>query len=220
MFHRLYADVYSWSEIHGKPGKTYNWNSYAVHIAPANVLALVDPLPLTAEEIRMLEELGPPTHILLTCNWHLRESESCQKRWGCKIYINELGMNEAEFPIDGTFKHGDLLWNTIETIHISDVAWSEETAFLVKQNQGILIMGDALCGGRVDIGVLDDEIGIYPNQMKNISDIQKARKSISQLMEYSFESTCFGHGSPILYQAKEAFQRFIERKDIWGGAKN
>lgn len=129
-------------------------------------------------------------------------------------------MNEAEFPIDGTFKHGDLLWNTIETIHISDVAWSEETAFLVKQNQGILIMGYALCGGRVDIGVLDDEIGIYPNQMKNISDIQKARKSISQLMEYSFESTCFGHGSPILYQAKEAFQRFIERKDIWGGAKN
>lgn len=125
-------------------------------------------------------------------------------------------MNEAEFPIDGTFKHRDLLWNTIETIHISDVAWPEETAFLVKQNKGILIIGDALCGGRADIGIPDGEIGIYPNQMKNISDIQKARNSISRLREYSFESMCFGHGSPILYQAKEAFQRFIEREDIWG----
>jgi hypothetical protein len=213
MLQKLYADVYYWDELHGKPGKTYKWNSFVIHISQVNVLALIDPLPLSTGQLQAIEELGTPTHILLTCNWHLRESETFRQRWGCKVLVNALGIREAEIQIDETFKHGDLLWNLVECIEIPDISWPEETALLVKQEEGLLIVGDALVGGRADLGVLDGEIGIHPNRfhMKHLTDIQKSRRSLTQLMEYPFDAVCFGHGTPILYKAKAALQRFIDR---------
>ena len=210
MFQHLYGDVYYWTERHGKPQTTYDWNSYAIRIDQANVLALVDPLPLTNAEIRQIEEIGTPTHILLTCNWHLRESEIYRQRWGSVIYLNALGLSEAETTIDAAFKGGDRLWDTVEVIHIPHVGWGEETTFLVEQEQGLLIVGDAVCGGRGDIGVPEGEIGIFTNQLEAIRDRQKARDSLIDLMEHPFDAICFAHGSPIRHQAKAALQRFID----------
>lgn len=209
MLRHLYGDVYYWIERHGKSEATYHWNSYAIRIDRADVLALVDPLPLTDTEIRQIEEIGTPTHILLTCNWHLRAGETFRERWGCEIYLNVLGLPEAETTIDGAFKGGDRLWDTIEVIDIPHAGWGEDTAFLVEQEEGLLIVGDAVCGGRADIGVSESEIGIFTNQLEAISDRQKARNSLMGLMEYPFDAICFAHGAPIRHQAKAALQRFL-----------
>jgi glyoxylase-like metal-dependent hydrolase (beta-lactamase superfamily II) len=210
MLHQLYANVYRWTERHGKGEKTYDWNSYAIHIDGANVLALVDPLPLTSEEIRQLEKIGPPTHILLTCNWHLRESEIYRRRWGCEIYLNKLDLDDAETSIDGTFQGGERLWDAVKIIELPGVNWKEETALLVKRGDGILIIGDAVVGGRADLGVLDGELGVHPPA--RIADLRNetARKTLDELMEYPFDAMCFGHGTPILSNAKAALQRFID----------
>ena len=214
MFRHLYGDVYYWTERHGKPETVYDWNSYAIRIDSANVLALVDPLPLTDEEIRHIEEIGTPTHILLTCNWHLREGEIYRERWGCKIYLNALGLPAVETTIDDTFKGGDQLWDVVEVIHVPHSGWTEETAFLVKQEKGLLIVGDAVCGGRADIGVSEGEIGIFTNQLEAISDRQKARISLVGLMDYPFDAICFAHGTPIRHQAKAALQRFFDTNTL------
>ena len=214
MFQHLYCDVYYWTERHGKSETTYDWNSCAIRIDSANVFALVDPLPLTNGEIRQIEEISTPTHILLTCNWHLREGEIFRERWGCKIYLNALGLSESETTIDGTFKGGDRLWDAVEVIDIPDSGWTEETAFLVEQEKGLLIVGDAVCGGRADIGVPDGEIGIFTTQLAAISDRQKARNSLMGLMDYSFDAICFAHGTPIRYQAKAALQRFFDTNTL------
>ena len=214
MLRHLYGDVYYWTERHDKPQTTYDWNSYAIRVEQANVLALVDPLPLTDEEIRQIEELGTPTHILLTCNWHLREGEIFRERWGCKIYLNALGLSEAETTIDGTFEGGDRWWDAVEVIHVPHVGWTEETAFLVKGEKGLLIVGDAVCGGRADIDVPDGEIGIFTNQFAAISGRQEARKSLVGLMKYPFDAICFAHGTPIRHQAKAALQRFLDTNTL------
>ena len=214
MFQHLYGDAYYWTERHGKPETPYDWNSCAIRIDRANVLALVDPLPLTDAEIGQIEEIGTPTHILLTCNWHLREGEIFRERWGCKIYLNALGLSEAETTIDGTFKGGDRLWEAVEVIHIPHVGWTEETAFLVEQDKGLLIVGDAVCGGRADIGVPDGEVGIFTNQLEAISDRGEARKSLVGLMDYPFDAICFAHGTPIRHQAKAALQRFLDTNTL------
>ena len=70
-------------------------------------------------------------------------------------------------------------------------------------------MGDAVCGGRADIGVPEGEIGIFPNQLESIPNCQKARDSLIDLMEHPFDAICFAHGSPIRHQAKAALQRFL-----------
>ncbi|MCZ6679778.1 MAG: MBL fold metallo-hydrolase [Candidatus Poribacteria bacterium] len=210
MLQQLYGEVYCWTERHGKPETTYYWNSYAIRIDSANTLALVDPLPMSDEVMQNVEEVGTPTHILLTCNWHLRESEMFRQKWGCKIYINELGLEEAETSMDGTFKHGDSLWGVVEMIHLPDVNWQEETAFLVHQEQGLLIIGDAVAGGRADLGIVDGEVGVHPPT--RITDLQKEkpRKTLDNLMKYPFDTMCFGHGSPILHKAKAVLRQFID----------
>ena len=212
MFQQLCGDVYCWTERHGKPETTYYWNSFAIRIDSTDILALVDPLPMSDEEMQKVEEIATPTHILLTCNWHLRESEIFRQRWGCKIYINELGLEKAETSMDGAFKHGDYLWGVIEVIHLPAVSWQEETAFLVHQEKGVLIIGDAMCGGRADIGIPDGEVSIFPTtRLVRIPNFEreKAQSSLNGLMEYPFDAMCFGHGSPILDEAKTALLRFI-----------
>ena len=168
MFQHLYGDVYYWTERHGQPETTYDWNSCAIRIDRANVFALVDPLPLTDAEIRQIEEIGTPTHLLLTCNWHLREGEIYRERWGCKIYLNALGLSEAETTIDGTFKGGDRLWDTVEVIHIPHAGVEgRDRVSGESKRQGLLIVGDGVCGGRADIGVPEGEIGIFTNQLSS-----------------------------------------------------
>jgi hypothetical protein len=129
-------------------------------VKQANGLALVDPLPLSAEDVQEIEALGRPTHILLTCHYHLRESETYQQRWDCKIYLNQVGLEDAEVPIDETFQDGESLWDVIALIHLPDVWFPEETALLVREGKGVLIIGDALSGGRQDQGIPDGELGI------------------------------------------------------------
>ncbi|MDA1191608.1 MAG: hypothetical protein O3A46_07995 [Candidatus Poribacteria bacterium] len=228
MIRKLYEDVYYWTERHGTEPKTYDWNSYAVQIPQEGVLALVDPLPLSTDEIRALEELGPPTHIVLTCNWHLRESPTYVERWGCRILAHERGLvngklvvddvygdgdhrykgDQGGIEIDGVFGDGELLWSTVEVVQFPEIYWPEECALLVKQGRGCLIVGDALCGSRADIGIPEGEIGIFTTQ--HITDREAARRSVDDLLVLPFDVICFGHGSPVVRESKAALRRFIE----------
>ncbi|MGD0168014.1 MAG: hypothetical protein ABSC51_12135 [Gaiellaceae bacterium] len=71
------------------------------------VVALVDPPSLTKEQETTLETVGSPTHILLTCDWYLRESLAHRKRFGCELLINSVA--KVEHPVDGTFSDGECL---------------------------------------------------------------------------------------------------------------
>jgi hypothetical protein len=72
MLDSLTPHLFTWAEIHGASrNQPYRWNSYLVQADRGRVRALVDPLPLSVEEIQQIEEIGLPTHIILTCNYHL-----------------------------------------------------------------------------------------------------------------------------------------------------
>ena len=214
MLMQLAPAVYAWSEPHGTPERRYQWYSYAIHVAEAKVLALVDPLVASEDEIHALEELGPPTHVLLTCNWHLRDAEACRRRWGSRILIHRSGLANAETPMDGSFQDGDELWGTVKAIHIPGLNWPEETAFLIASGGGVLIVGDAFCGGRADIGVLEGAVGKYRAVTIPLANQHQARQSAQHLLTLPFDSMCFGHGSPILHSAKPALERFITHDDL------
>ena len=214
MLKQISSNVYMWSEVHGAArNEPYIWNSYLIQVKDRDILSLVDPLPLSDEEIREVEEIGTPTHILLTCNYHLRESQAFKQKWGCEIRLHEDGLMDSEVPIDGTLQDRDLLWDLIQVIHVPDVGWAEEVAFLVKGDGNTMIIGDLLCGGRKDRGVLDGELWI--NAPQYILDLGDARNSLRKLSEYSFEKLCFGHGTPITQAAKDVFDEFIENDGAW-----
>ena len=216
MLKRISSSVYWWVEIHGEArSEPYTWNSHLIQVKTEHVLALVDPLPLSAEDFREVEDLGIPTHILLTCNYHVRESEAFREKWGCKVLLPQEGLKDAEVPIDSTLQDRDLLWNLIEVIHVPDVHFPEEVAFLVKEDDGVMIVGDVVCGGRKDMGIADGEISIPIPFAQYIADIPKARSSLQRLMDYPFETMCFAHGSPVFHRPKDVLKGFIENDAVW-----
>ena len=217
MLQQISSNVYRWTELHGVArNEPYDWNSYIVHLPEANRLALVDPLPLSNDEIRQLESIAKPTDILLTNSWHLRESERYQRKWNCKIYLNRTGVDEAEVPIDETLQEGDRLWDAIHVVDLSGVYFESETAFGVN---GVWIIGDALCGGRIDRGIADGEVGIaFPH---HFVDIDATRVSLLKIVgvrlpnPYDCDTLCFAHGTPILNNAKLILQKFLNDDEMW-----
>ena len=214
MLKQISSTVFMWSEIHGAArNEPYIWNSYLIQVKDWDILILVDPLSLSDEEMREVEEIGAPTHILLTCNWHLRESQAFKQKWGCEVWLHQDGINDSAVPVDGTLQDRDRLWDLIEVIHVPDVRYVEEVAFLVKGDGNTMIVGDLLCGGRRDRGVLDGKLWI--NAPEYSLELEGARHSLRRLGEYSFEKLCFGHGTPITEAAKDVFGEFIENDGAW-----
>ncbi len=219
MLSQISTHVYCWSEIHGAArNEPYPWNSFVIRKSHRGGVVLVDPLPLSAEDEREVVAMGEPAHILLTCEYHLRESEAFRERWGCDIRIHADGLEHSEAPIDKTFQDGDLLWDRIEVIHIPDAHYPEEVAFLVRGDGNTIIVGDAVCGGRRDRGVPDGEIWI--NAPEFVADLTRARSSLWKLARYAFDKMCFGHGSPILRAASVGFAAFVEGDRVWEKLKS
>ena len=212
MLKKISQSVYSWSEIHGETrGEPYLWNSYAIHIEDENVLALVDPLSMSSDEMREIETLGRPTHILLTCEYHVRETETYRQKWGCEVLTNEVGLDDFEISIDATFRDGNRLWGLIDLVFVPGVYYPE-TALLVREEGGILIVGDLVSGGRLDRHIPEGEMGIFPYYIK---DLSKARASLRKLLNCSFEAMYFGHGSPVYHGAKEKLRQYLDSDEIW-----
>jgi len=217
MLRNISPSVYWWVEAHGEArGEAYTWNSHLIQIRDAGVMALVDPLPLSDEEIREVERLGRPTHILATCNYHIRESESLRQRWGCKLCLQEEQLGDAEVAIDETFRDGDLLWDLVQVIRVRNLRFPEEVAFLVREDGGLMIVGDAVCGGRKDFGIPEGEIRIpLPGEFFFPAGADEGRKSLRRLLEFRYEKMCFAHGTPVFDSPKEALERFLQDEEYW-----
>ena len=146
MLRQISSHIHGWSEIHGAARiEPYPWNSYLIDVPDEDVVVLVDPLPISSSDAQEIEQIRTPTHIFLTCEFHLRESESLRQRWGCEIWANEVELDRYETSLDGAFVHGGRLWDFIDPIYVSDVYYPE-TVLLVREVGGGLIVGDMLSG--------------------------------------------------------------------------
>lgn len=216
MLQQISSHVYCWSEIHGAArNEPYPWNSYLIDVPNEDAAVLVDPLRMSSSDALEIEKIGIPTHILLTCEFHLRESEIFRERWGCEIWANKVERDRYEISLDGTFVHGRRLWDFIDPIYVPDV-YFPETVLLVRDGGGGLIIGDMLSGGRQDAGIADGDLGIYAPEY--IAELGKARNSIALLLDYSYSFICFGHGTPIFDEPKAKLRRYVESDEfgrIW-----
>lgn len=213
MLTRLSPHLLTWNETHGASrNQAYPWNSFFVHDDQVQVRVLIDPLPLSDAEIKQMEALGVPTHIILTCNYHARSSTQLRQKWGCEVLLFENHVQEAEIKFDGTFQDRDVLWNLLEVVRVPDVRHREEVSFNLVPD-GVLIVGDLLSGGRKDCGIPDGELGF--KDPAHLVDLAKARLSLKTLLHLEFDALCFGHGVPILSGAKDVLKRFVECDTTW-----
>ena len=213
MLNRLSPHLLTWNEIHGASrNQAYPWNSFLVHDDQALVRVLIDPLPLSDADVKQMEDIGVPTHIVLTCNYHERSSAQLRQKWGCDVLLYENHVQEARIEFEGTFQDGDMLWNLLEVVRVPDVRHREEVSFNLIPD-GVIIVGDLLSGGRKDCGIPDGELGF--KDPAYLVDVAKARLSLKTLLHLEFDALCFGHGKPILSGAKGVLKRFVECNTTW-----
>ena len=214
MLTKLTPNLFTLAEIHGASrNQAYNWNSFLVEDKRNSVRALIDPLPLSESEIQQIDELGGPTHLMLTCAYHERSLIEFKRRWDCQVLIHEDQVDEVEFTFDATFADRDILWNLLEVVRVPNVRHREEVCFYLKSHKGALIIGDLLSGGRKDSGIPDGKVGV--NAPEYLVALDEARLSLSVLLHFEFDLMCFGHGSPVVRGAKEVLRHFIACDATW-----
>lgn len=213
MLEQIGTHVYTWTEMHGMAkNQPYPWNSHAIHLPDEDTFILVDPLLMSDQVAMGIERIATPTHILLTCENHVRASAIYRDRWGCRIWGNEVERDKFEIKLDGFFQDRQRLWNQIELITIPDVKFFE-TAFLIKDGEDILILGDLLAGGRMDAGIPDGEFAVEAPEY--VSNLAKARKSLYRLLDFQFGIMCFAHGTPVRDNPYEKLQAYLDTDQVW-----
>lgn len=207
-FRQLSNAVWTWDELHGKENRTCEWHGFVVRTGEG-ALVLVDPLPMPDTALAELEAAGPPHEIFLTSGWHVRDTDLYRRRWGCRVWAHEQGMGRIETAVDETVRDGDLVWGSVRACHLPFVYCPEETGLLVPSDPPVLIIGDALCGARADIGIPDGEVGIY--RSRPIPDVLATAAMFGRLLEHPIGVIAFGHGKPVREDARGALDRFATR---------
>ena len=214
MLTKLTPHLFTWAELHGASrNQAYNWNSFLVQDESNSIRALIDPLPLSESEIQQIDELGGPTHLMLTCTHHERCLTEFKQKWGCQVLLHENQVPEAEFAFDDTFADGNVLWDLVEVVRVPDVRHREEVCFYLRSHGGALIIGDLVSGGRKDSGIPDGKVGF--NAPEYLVGLDTARLSLRMLLHFEFDLMCFGHGSPVVRGAKEVLRQFIACDATW-----
>lgn len=207
-FTRISDMVWTWSELHGSGHSTCEWHSHVI-TAPQRKMILVDPLPLSDAAMRELDEAGPPSEIFITSSWHVRDSIRLKNRWDCRILAHEIGIGCIKAPIEKTVADGERLWEAARVCHLPFADVPEETGLFVASHPGVLIVGDAFCGPRTDIGVPAREVAVYPSL--RIPDPARHAAMLGRLLELPFEVLACGHGQVVDRDARGALERLIER---------
>lgn len=218
MLHRLTERVHRWTAAvpsRSRPGVTHAFTGFALTLPAAGGVVLVDPPALTPAERTQLEQGGPPTHILLTCEWHTREAARHRDRWGCRVLMHAAGLAKAELPIDGPLEAGARLWGAVRVVPLPHVYYPEEVALLVEGDRSApcLLLGDALSGGRAEQGIPAGETALHAPRY--VADFARAHASLTRLLDLPFDAVGFGHGAPIRAGGRAALARCLEAEVAW-----
>ncbi len=195
--------IFTWHEFSEE--KQLNFNGYLIISEGESVL--IDPPRMTDKDFSELESLAgknskhPLQAILLTNVHHERECDEVRKKLNVPVLINEKDEAGLEGKADKTFADGDTLPGGLMTFKFESQKSPGESAFFLKE-KGIMILGDAL------IGKVPGKLNMLPPD--KYRDPKMAKKGLSKILDYEFESLLVGDGEPILKDAREAVKTFLE----------
>ena len=180
--------------------KQLNFNGHLLDVGEHRIL--VDPPPLSDDDLSKLSNAGQVDYILLTNRDHQRESAKYKDALNTRVYVPQADAPEMSVTPDKTFVDGELLPGGIWVVHLSDQKSPGESALFIQQGRGILIVGDAL------LGKPEGSVSMLPAE--KYADPAKAREGLRRLLKYNFDSILVGDGASILAGAKAVVAKALE----------
>jgi glyoxylase-like metal-dependent hydrolase (beta-lactamase superfamily II) len=198
---RLFGGIYGWSWH--SPEKQYNFNGHLVDDGKER--ALIDPPPMTPEDIEQARRIGPITAIVITNVHHVRETANYRELFQARVYLPVHDRDACGIRGDADYTDGDQLPAGLQAVSIPDNKSPGETAlYIPDREKGIWILGDALIGhpgGKLQLMSAD-----------KYKDIRRAKAGLRILLTRPFDVVLVGDGASIFTGGKSAVERFLEEE--------
>jgi len=189
--------IWHWTSEHPRWGIVV----HSYHLPEERVA--IDPLA-SQEILDRLEELGPPTDVLLTNRHHYRSSGELAERFGATVRCPRAGLHEfADGEQVEPFDFGDELPGGI-VVHEVGAICPDESALHIPKRRAL-----ALADGAVRMEP-DGPLAFVPDQLMDDPDRTKEglRASYRRLAELDFDHLLLAHGAPFVGGGREALRAF------------
>ncbi len=194
---QLFPDIWQWSWFSEE--KQLNFNGHFLTVGEHRIL--VDPPPMTAEDLSQVKRGGQVDYLVITNRDHEREAAALQKEFRCQVMVPAADATEMGIKSDKTYHDGELLPGGIWVIHLRDQKSKGESALFLQRGTGVLIVGDAL------VGKVPGSVTMLPAE--KYADQAKAREGLRRLLKYNFDTILVGDGTSIMTGAKQAVEKAL-----------
>lgn len=196
----LLPNIWVWSWFSEE--KQLNFNGHLLTGGEHRIL--VDPPPMTSNDIAFARQGGPVDYIIVTNRDHEREAVPLRDEFQCSVMVPELDAKEMALTPDKTCKDGELLPGGIWVVQLAHQKSPGESALFLDTGKGILIVGDAIIGHPEGILRL-----LPPGKY---ADIKQAREGLRRLLKYNFDSLIVGDGISIMTGAKPILEHTLSEE--------
>jgi hypothetical protein len=162
--------------------------------------------PLAPDDVPdRLEELGPPSEILLTNRHHYRDCQKLHERFGCAIRAPRTGMHEFDEgqPVQ-PYDFGEALAGGAVTTHEVGAICSDEAALYISSARALAVADGVI--NYDGLGFVPDNLMDEPEQTKE--ELKAAYRGLAA--ELDFDNLLLAHGDPVIGGARNELRRFAE----------
>jgi len=161
---------------------------------------LIDPIPLAPEAVASLAGQAKVAGIIVTNENHERAAARFSERFAVPIYLSAGLISTTQLP-SATPVQDKCLPAALTAVEIEGGP-AGEIAIHFAGGDGTMVVGDAL--------INFEPYGFALLPAKYCSSFKLMRRSLSRLLDYSFERMLFAHGMPILSHARERLEQLLE----------
>ncbi len=202
-FQQIAPDVFYWS-VYASDMKADLSSSALIH---EGRLYFFDPVRLSQQAMRELEQIARPAGVFLTSETHGRAAAYYQQKFSIPVHAHHLTVAElaGEVKVDIPFQGGESLFDFLEVIHLPGTK-PGESAFYASIAGGVCVIGDAL------INFPGYEFSFLPDKYSD--DPALSRESLGKLRGWKISVMLFAHGQPLVYGVNQKLSVLLREKDV------
>jgi hypothetical protein len=173
---------------------------FSTALETASGTYLIDPIPLAPEAFARLACEVKVAGIIVTNENHERAAAQFSERFAVPIYLSVALMSETQLASTALVQ-GERFPAALTAVEIEGGP-PGEIAIHSAAGDGTMVVGDAL--------INFEPYGFALLPAKYCSNFKVMRRSLSRLLDYSFDRMLFAHGLPILVHARERLEQLLK----------
>ncbi len=173
---------------------------FSTALETASGTYLIDPTPLTPEAVASWVGQDKVAGIVVTNENHERAAAQFSEKFAVPIYLSAKLIGATRLPSAAPVQDNGFL-AALTAVEIEG-APAGEIAIHSVSDDGTMVIGDAL--------INFEPYGFALLPAKYCSNFKVMRRSLSRLLDYSFDRMLFAHGLPILSCARERLEQLLK----------